>query len=199
VHGFGFDTLALLTAVGFAGPLLAALPRLRIPVTIGELIAGLVIGRTGFGIVDDANPAFQLFANIGFALVMFVVGTHVPVRDPEMRSAVPMALARAVLVGAVAAVLGVVLAAAFGTGHGALYAVLLASSSAAMTLPMIDSLRLRGPQVLAVTAQIAIANAACIVLLPLVIDFRRAPTAALPASRARPGRTGATGSRSRRP
>jgi Kef-type K+ transport system membrane component KefB len=33
--------------------------------------------------------------------------------------------------------------------------------------------------VLSVTAQIAIANAACIVLLPLVIDFRRAPTAAL--------------------
>jgi Kef-type K+ transport system membrane component KefB len=179
VHGFGFETLALLTAVGFAGPLLAALPRLRIPVIIGELIAGLVIGKTGFGVVDDANPTFQLFANIGFALVMFVVGTHVPVRDPKMRSAVPMALARAVLVGAVAAVLGVALAAAFGTGHGALYAVLLASSSAAMTLPMIDSLRLRGPQVLAVTAQIAIANAACIVLLPLVIDFRRAPTAAL--------------------
>jgi Kef-type K+ transport system membrane component KefB len=179
VHGFGFHTLALLTAVGFAGPLLASLPRLRIPATIGELIAGLVIGKTGFGLVDDADPAFQLFANIGFALVMFVVGTHVPVRDPEMRSAVPVAVARAVLVGAVSAALGVGLAAEFGTGHAALYAVLMASSSAAMTLPMIDSLRLHGPQVLSVTAQIAIANAACIVLLPLVIDFRRAPTAAL--------------------
>ena len=71
------------------------------------------------------------------------------------------------------------MAAQFGTGHGALYAVLMASSSAAMTLPMIDSLRLRGPQVLSVTAQIAMANAACIVLLPLVIDFRHAATAAL--------------------
>jgi Kef-type K+ transport system membrane component KefB len=179
VHGFGFYTLALLTAVGFAGPLLASLPRLRIPATIGELIAGLVIGKTGFGLVDDANPTFQLFANIGFALTMFVVGTHVPLRDPEMRSGVPRALARAVLVGAVAAALGVGLAAEFGTGHAALYAVLMASSSAAITLPMIDSLRLHGPQVLSVTAQIAIANAACIVLLPLVIDFQHAPTAAL--------------------
>lgn len=179
MHGFGFDTLALLTAVGLAGPLLASLPRLRIPAIVGELIAGLIIGKTGFGVVDDANPTFQLLANIGFALVMFVVGTHVPVRDPKMRSAVPMALARAVLVGAVAAAFGVGLAAEFGTGHAALYAVLIASSSAAMTLPMIDSLRLHGPQVLSVTAQIAIANAACVVLLPLVIDFRRAPTAAL--------------------
>jgi Kef-type K+ transport system membrane component KefB len=179
MHGFGFHTLALLTAVGFAGPLLAAVPRLRIPVTIGELIAGLVIGKTGFGLVDDTDPTFELFANIGFALVMFVVGSHVPVRDPNMRSALPLALARAVLVGVVAAALGFGLATVIGTGHEALYAVLMASSSAAMTLPMIDSLRLRGPQVLSVTAQIAIANAACIVLLPLVIDFRHAPTAAL--------------------
>jgi Kef-type K+ transport system membrane component KefB len=179
MHGFGFQTLALLTAVGFAGPLLAAVPRLRIPVLIGELIAGIIIGKTGFGVVDINDPMFALLANIGFALVMFVVGTHVPVRDPKMRAAVPMALARAVLAGAVAAALGFGLATAFGTRHGPLYGVLMASSSAAMTLPMIDSLHLRGPQVLSVTAQIAIANAACIVLLPLVIDPRRAPTAAL--------------------
>ena len=179
VQGFGFPTLALLTAVGFAGPVLASIPRLRIPVIVGELAAGLVIGKTGFGLVDAGNPTFQLFANIGFALVMFVVGSHVPVRDPAMRSAVPKALARAVLAGAAAAALGFGLAAQFGTGHGALYAVVMASSSAAMALPMIDSLRLRGPHVLSVTAQIAIANAACIVLLPLVIDFRHAATAAL--------------------
>jgi Kef-type K+ transport system membrane component KefB len=179
VHGFGFQTLALLTAVGFAGPLLAAIPRLRIPVTIGELIAGLVIGRTGFNLVDDANPTFQLFANIGFALVMFVVGSHVPVRDPKLPSALPLALARAVLAGAVGAAFGFGLATVLGTGHGALYGVLMASSSAAMTLPMIDSLRLQGPQVLSLTAQIAIANTAGIVLLPLVIDFSDAPKAAL--------------------
>ena len=179
MHGFGFHTLALLTVVGLAGPLLASLPRVRVPVIIGELIAGLVVGKTGFGVIDDANPTFQLFANIGFALVMFVVGSHVPVRGSEIRWAVPVALARAVVVGAVAAALGVGLAAQFGTGHAALYAVLMASSSAALALPVIDSLRLQGPHVLPVTAQIAIADAACIVLLPLVIDVRRAPTAAL--------------------
>lgn len=179
VQGFGFHTLALLTAVGFAGPVLASVPRMRIPVIVGELIAGLVIGKTGFGAIDASEPTFQVFANIGFALVMFVVGSHVPVRDPAMRSAVPKALARAVLAGGAAAALGFGLATQFGTGHAALYAVLMASSSAAVTLPMIDSLRLRGPQVLSVTAQIAIANAACIVLLPLVIDFRHAATAAL--------------------
>jgi Kef-type K+ transport system membrane component KefB len=88
-------------------------------------------------------------------------------------------MVRAVAAGVIAAALGVGLAAQFGTGHAALYAVLMASSSAAVALPVIDSLRLRGPQVLSVTAQIAIADSACIVLLPLVIDVKRAPTAAL--------------------
>lgn len=179
VQGFGFPALALLSAIGFAGPLLASVKGFRIPVVVGELAAGLVIGRTGFGIIDVADPTLQLLANIGFALVMFVVGTHVPIRAGGMRSLLPRALARAMLAGGVAAALGFGLAAAFGLGHPALYAVLMASSSAAVALPVIDSLRLRGPHVLAVTAQIAIADAACIVLLPLVIDIQRAPTAAL--------------------
>ena len=179
MSGFGFDTLALLTAIGFAGPLLASLPHLRIPLIIGELAAGLVLGKTGFGVLDESNTTFQLFANIGFALVMFVAGTHVPVRNREVRSAVPRALARAVLCGVVAAALGVGLAWQFGTGHAALYGVLMTSSSAALALPVIGSLGLKGPPVLSLTAQIAIADTACIVLLPLVIDLRRAPTAAL--------------------
>lgn len=177
--GFGFDTLALLTAAGFAGPVLASVPHLRIPLIIGELVVGLLLGKTGFGVLDESNPTFQLFANIGFALVMFVVGTHVPVRDREVRSAVPRALLRAALCGMVAAALGVGLAWQFETGHAALYAVLMASSSAALALPVLDSLRVTGPPALSVSAQIAIADTACIVLLPLVIDLRRAPVAAL--------------------
>ena len=177
--GFGFDTLALLAVIGMVGPLLAAVPRVGIPVVVGELAAGIVIGRTGFGIVDPTGSTFTLLANIGFALVMFVAGTHVPVRDASLRSALPKSLLRAVLVGAVAAVLAVGLASAFGTGHAMPYAVLMASSSAALALPVIGSLGLGGPQVLSVTAQIAIADAASIVLLPLVIDPGRAPRAAL--------------------
>ena len=177
--GFGFDTLALLVVIGMAGPLLTAVPRLAIPVIIGELVAGMAIGRTGFDLVDTGDPTFVLLANIGFALVMFVVGTHVPVRDAALRTGLGRAVLRAVLVGAVAAVLGVAVAHVFDTGHAALYAVLMASSSAAVALPIIDGLGLDGPRVLSVKAQIAVADAACIVLLPLVINPGRAAGAAL--------------------
>lgn len=177
--GFGFHTLALLVIIGMVGPLLTAVPRLAIPVIIGELAAGMAVGRTGFDVVDTTDPTFKLLADIGFALVMFVVGTHVPVRDSTLRAGVGKAALRAVAVGAVAAVLGVAMAYVFGTGHALLYAVLMASSSAAVALPIIDALKLDGPPVLSVKAQIAIADAACIVLLPLAIAPDRALRAAL--------------------
>lgn len=176
---FGFSTLALVAVVGMAGPLLASVPRLRVPVVIGELAVGLLIGRTGFGLVDAGDPTFSLLADIGFALVMFVVGTHVPIRDVTLRSAIPGAALRAALVGAVATVFAVGLATLFHTGHAAVYAVLMASSSAALALPVIQSLGLEGPSVQGVTAQIAIADATSIVLLPLVINPGRALTAAV--------------------
>ncbi|MBS1696402.1 MAG: cation:proton antiporter [Actinobacteria bacterium] len=179
MSGIGFQTLALLCAVGLTGPLLASLRTFRIPVVIGELLAGIIIGSSGFGIVNPTDPTLSLLADIGFALMMFVVGTHVPVRDASLRGVFGGALLRAVIVGAVAATLAVALARLVGTGHAALYAVVMASSSAALALPVIDSMRLQGPPVLSVTAQIAIADTACIVLLPLVIDISEAGRAAL--------------------
>ncbi|MHA7666473.1 cation:proton antiporter [Mycolicibacterium sp. HS_4_1] len=176
---FGFHALALLAVIGLAGPLLAAVPKVRVPVIVGELAAGIVVGRTGFGIIDAGDPTFSLLADIGFALVMFIVGTHVPVRDTSLRGDLPRALLRAIVVGAFAAAFGTVVAQLFGTGHAPLYAVLMASSSAALALPVIQSLGLSGPPVLSVTAQIAIADAASIVLLPLAINPAGAPRAAL--------------------
>jgi Kef-type K+ transport system membrane component KefB len=57
--------------------------------------------------------------------------------------------------------------------------VLLASSSAALVLPIIDSLHLGGPAVLQLLPQVAIADAACIVALPLAVDPAHAARAAL--------------------
>ena len=116
------------------------------------------------------DPTFTFLADIGFALVMFVAGSHVPVRDPQLRRGIGPGTLRALAVGVVAAVLGVGAAALFNTGNAALYAVLTASSSAALILPIVESLHLQGPAVLQLLPQVAVADAACIVALPLVID-----------------------------
>lgn len=174
-----FATLALVIALGLCGPLLTLRQNSHIPVIVGELLAGIVFGTTGFGILHTADPIFTFLADMGFAVVMFVAGTHVPVRDPAVRSALGKGAIRAVLVGLLAVAAGFGLARWFGTGHGAVYAVLMASSSAALVLPIIDSLDLRGKPVLALTAQVAIADTACVVALPLVIDPANAGRAAV--------------------
>ncbi|MBO0855758.1 MAG: cation:proton antiporter [Nocardia sp.] len=174
-----FSTLALVLMLGLAGPLLAWRESWHIPVIVGELLAGIIFGTTGFGVLHPSDGSFAFLADMGFALVMFVAGSHVPVRDPRVRSALGIGALRAVLVGIVAAAAGYLLAAWFDTGHGAIYAVLIASSSAALTLPIIDSQGLHGKPVLELTAQVAIADTAGIVALPLVIDLTHAGRATL--------------------
>jgi Kef-type K+ transport system membrane component KefB len=146
---------------------------------MGELLAGIVIGRSGLSLVDPSDPTFTLLANVGFALMMFVAGTHVPVRDPQIRSALGKGASRAATAAAAAVAVGTGIGLLFGTGHAPLYVVLLASSSAALVLPIIDSLRLGGPDVVAMTAQVAIADTACIVALPILVDPPHAGRAAL--------------------
>ncbi|MGM7776015.1 cation:proton antiporter [Arthrobacter sp. KNU-44] len=177
-----FFQLALIAAVALLGPLLALPRKWHLPVVLGQLLAGIVIGRTGLGLVDSSDPTFTFVADVGFALIMFVAGTHVPVRDKAIRPALGSGALRAGVAAVLAAVVGVVIAFAFGTGHAPLYIVLLASSSAALVLPIVDSLRLTGPKVLTTTAQVAIADIACIVALPLAVDPPNAGRAAVGAS-----------------
>ena len=174
-----FGMLALIAAIGLLGPLLALRNQWHLPVLLGELIAGVVFGRTGLDIVHSQNPTFTFLANIGFALVMFVAGSRVPIRDARLLKALRPGAARVIGVGVVAVPLGYLIAWAFHTGHPALYAVLMASSSAAIVLPIVNSLRLEGTPVLQLLPQVALADAACIVALPLVIDPAHADRAAL--------------------
>src|SRR6476661_5600710 len=160
----GFATLALISLVALLGPILSLSRWLHLPVVIGELIVGIVLGQTGFRVLHPSDPT------VGFALVMFVAGTHVPVRDPALRSGLPRGLMRAVAVGVLAVPAGWALAHVFGTGHAALYAVLLASSSASLVLPVLEGAPVRGPMMVQLLPQLAVADAACIVALPLAID-----------------------------
>lgn len=165
-----FTTLAVIGAVALIGPLLSLPHWLRLPVVVGELLAGIALGRTGFGVIDADDPTLVFVAQVGFALVMFVVGSHVPIRDPAVRAGARRGVVRAVAVGVLAVPAGVLVARLFGTGHGALYAVLLASSSAALVLPAVGATGLGGRTLTDLLPQVAVADAACIVALPLAID-----------------------------
>jgi len=174
-----FATLAVIGLAAVFGPLLALPTRWHLPVLLGELLAGVVLGPSVLGALHAAEPTFTFLADMGFALVMFVAGSHVPVRDVRVRSALRVGALRAAGISLAAVGLGLGVSVVFGTGHAGLYAVLMTSSSAALVLPMVDSLQLAGPALLETLAQVAVADTVCIVALPLAIDPSHAARAAL--------------------
>lgn len=165
-----FAQLSVICLVAILGPLLAVPRGWHLPVVLGELLAGIALGRTGIHYLHADNATFSFLSDIGFALVMFVAGTHVPVRDPAIRPALKAGIVRALIVAVVAGALGTAIAYGTGVHHAPLYAVLIASSSAALILPIVDSLGLKGDGVVGLLPQIAIADTVCIVALPLAID-----------------------------
>ena len=175
----GFASLAVVMLAALLGPLVAAVSRWQVPVVVCEVLLGVALGGTGLGYLDPTDDRFAFLAALGFALVMFVAGAHVPVRDRRLLQSLRAGVGRAALAGAVAAVLAVVVARALGTGHGAVYAVVMASSSAALVLPVLQGQRLGGEPVVQLVAQVAVADIACIVALPFAIDPGRAGPAAL--------------------
>lgn len=172
-----FTSLAVTCLAALLGPLLALPKRWHLPVVLGELVAGVLLGPTVIGYLDVGDPTFSFLADIGFALIMFVAGARVPVRDASLRTGLRSGVPRALAVGLLAVLPAAILADVFHTGHTALYTVLMASSSAALILPIVDSLSLGGDAILRMLPQIAVADTACIVALPLVIDPRHAARA----------------------
>ena len=132
-----FGLLALITTAGLAGPLLAALPRLGLPLVVGEIAAGVLLGRTGLGWIDAGEPTTAFLSEVGFAMLMFVVGSRLPLRDPGLRDSVRPAALAALLTMAVAVPAGFVLA-LVGPDRPLVLAVVVATSSAAVALPILQ-------------------------------------------------------------
>src|SRR3954451_16193250 len=175
-----FGILALIVLTGLAGPLLASGRRPLVAVVLGELLAGVVIGRSGFGWLDPSDPTLSFLAQIGFAMLMFVAGMHVPLRQPGLARGVRRGGLAAVIAALLAPAAGVTVAWSSGTDHAAIYGLLLASGSAAILLPAFEEQGLlNDPRALTVMAQVAITDIAAIVLLPLVLEPSRALRAAL--------------------
>ena len=175
-----FGVLALIVLAGLAGPLLASGRRALVPVVVGELVAGVIVGRSGFGWLNPEEPTTAFMAEVGFAMLMFVAGMHVPLRQPGLLSRVSRGGLAAVIAALLAPLAGIAVARASGTHHAAIYALLLASGSAAILLPALEEQGLLGDaRALTVMAQVALADVAAIVLLPLVLEPSRALHAAV--------------------
>jgi monovalent cation:H+ antiporter-2, CPA2 family len=131
-------TLAVSLGLAFAFGLLAM--RLRMPLLIGYLLAGIALSPYTPGWVADTHLAPQL-AEIGVMLLMFGVGTHFSLRD--LMAVRAIAIPGAVAQIGVATALGALAAHLWGwpLGSGLLFGLAL---SVASTVVLLRALEQRG-------------------------------------------------------
>jgi Kef-type K+ transport system membrane component KefB len=165
-----FADLALIVACGLVGPLLAGLPRFAPPVVVGEIAAGVVLGRTGIGAIDASSPTLAFFAAVGFALLMFSVGTALPLRDPGLRSSLGKGLRVLVIAAVLALGAGLGLAHLTNLHRPMMIAILAVTSSAALVMPALEEAGLTKVQVGLVTAAwVTLADIGSVIALPFVV------------------------------
>ncbi len=167
--------LALVVAASLAGPALAAGRRPIVTVVVGEIAAGLILGRSGLGWINAETAPLPALSSIGFILLMFGAGAHIDFGSAPFRAGAPRGMAAWSLV-ALAAIPGALLLIALtGVGAPAWIAVLLAGSSAAVAFPILTEEALEPTSIAALLAWIAIADSITVILLPLAIGSGGSP------------------------
>jgi Kef-type K+ transport system membrane component KefB/Trk K+ transport system NAD-binding subunit len=72
-----FLALLLITALALVVPVVATrLKRIAIPIVVGEILAGILIGHSGLNLVEN-SPTLAFLAEFGFAYLMFLSGLEV--------------------------------------------------------------------------------------------------------------------------
>jgi Kef-type K+ transport system membrane component KefB len=160
--------IAMVLAAGLLGPLLSISKRYGIPVAIGEILVGVLIGASGLNWVDTSDVSIKLLSQIGFALVMMWSASKINIQAVFASRVLGKAL-RNVAISVLPAV-GLAYAIASFTGFdlAPMFAVIMFSSSAALLLPAFSGVT-ASENFAVFTTQIAIADLLSIVVLPLSI------------------------------
>lgn len=76
-HGPSIGNLVLVTILAFVVPLLLnRLRRVRIPIAAGEILAGILVGKSGLNLVHG-DELLQIFNYLGLASLMFLSGMEI--------------------------------------------------------------------------------------------------------------------------
>jgi trk system potassium uptake protein len=73
-----FVPLLIVIILAFFVPLiLTRFKRLNLPVVVGEILAGILVGQSGLGLVGSQDPMLEILSLLGFAYLMFLSGLEV--------------------------------------------------------------------------------------------------------------------------
>lgn len=145
---FSFLSLLLITGLAAFVPLLASrLRRLRLPIVVGEIMAGMIVGKSGLNLIET-SPALDFLTIFGFTYLMFLSGLEVDFKiiagGPSGRGK-GLSLGNPIVLGA--AVFGLTIGIAFGAAQGLLrlnlirepfvIALILSTTSLGIVVPVL--------------------------------------------------------------
>src|SRR5512146_291233 len=74
--------LVVLVALLLPAKLLGVLAqKIGQPAIVGELIAGVLLGKSVFGLLNPADPVILAFAELGVLILLFEIGLHTNLRS----------------------------------------------------------------------------------------------------------------------
>lgn len=156
----------IILAIMLVAPLL--FERMRLPGIVGLILAGVLVGPHGFGLLER-DSTIVLLGTVGLLFLMFMAGLETSLDDLKYNA--DKAVIFGVATFAVPMVLGV--AAMMALGYGFLAAVLVASCFASHTLlalPIVSKLGImRSPSVTATLGATLITNVLALLVLAVVV------------------------------
>ncbi len=180
-----FVPLLLITVLAVVVPLVTSrLKRIQLPIVVGEILAGVIIGRSGLDLVSS-SPILDFLKEFGFAFLMFLSGLELdfnlltggaaPNSGPS-RWRRPLPLAGLVFAGTLAlGILGGQLLSRLGvTDHPLLMGLILSTTSLGVVVPVLKErgqLRLPFGQVVLIEASLS--DFLTLVLLAVVFAVGR--------------------------
>jgi Kef-type K+ transport system membrane component KefB/Trk K+ transport system NAD-binding subunit len=170
-----FIPLLIVITLAFVVPLLLdRVKRISIPIVVGEIIAGILVGKSGFGWVKEDEVLLVLLAEFGFVFLMFLSGMEIDFsslgsfnrRNPKKNDKAPPKSGNPVGLGAVFFLLTLLLSTIVGallmlggwTKDPWMMALILSTTSLGVVLPVLKQSRLstgRYGQALLIAALIA--------------------------------------------
>jgi Kef-type K+ transport system membrane component KefB len=164
-----FGILFLFACAGLVGPFLSGFRRLSVPLVVGEIGAGILIGQTGLGLINPADPTMAFLSSVGFAMLVFLVGINLPIHDASLRKSFKHSFTAVALVFAFATPVGFLLGHITGLSP-AIFILIIGNSSSSAVLPIISERGLAGQTVFLTKTWVAIADATTIIALPLAMS-----------------------------
>src|SRR5690348_16280848 len=166
----GFDNLFVVALVALLAPLLvAALPGVRVPAVVAEIIAGVVLGPDVLGVVD-ADLAVEVLAVIGLAFLLFSVGLELDVRTLR-GSALRLSLVGYAVSLVLGTGVGLAAATAGWVSSPLLVGIALSATSLGLVVPVLkDSGQIESTAARLTVAAATLADVAAILLLTLLFS-----------------------------